>query len=382
LKILIIGVSVRAMVGSAVCSGYPVIALDAFGDQDLRALAESYSLRHDFHVVYSAPALYGASKKLAFDAVAYTSNLENHPGILRRFADGHRILGNSPTVIESVRNWENLFPKLRQAGFLVPETLFANQNREFDPNRRWLVKPVLSGGGRGIGFLQGERMPGVQFLIQEFIPGRPCSASFVANGSVSVILGITEQLVGMPHFGSQGFRYCGNLLPLPEVNDAEGGKSILKQVHQIAAFLTREYGLIGLNGIDFILNGDGVYLTEVNPRYSASMELIEHAYGLPMFQLHAQAVLEGRLPEFQLETYWNNGRFLGKAILFAEREALAPDTRGWRGRGIRDIPSPGEKLHKQNPICTILVTRQTYGEAIAGLISQAAVLKKEIYGQT
>jgi len=48
MKILIAGLSVRAMATSAVQSGYPVIALDAFGDQDLKAVAESHSLHHDF----------------------------------------------------------------------------------------------------------------------------------------------------------------------------------------------------------------------------------------------------------------------------------------------------------------------------------------------
>ena len=183
----------------------------------------------------------------------------------------------------------------------------------------------------------------------------------------------------MHPFGSQGFRYCGNILPLPEITDPGRAEILVAKVRRLAVFLTHAYGLTGVNGIDFILNGDEVYLTEVNPRYSASMELIEHAYELPVFHLHAQAVLSGTLPAFQLEAVLGNRTFFGKAILFAERNAVAPNTKGWLDSGARDIPAPGEKLCKGNPFCTVLANRSTYDETRAELIQRAALLKEAIY---
>jgi len=380
MKILIAGLSVRAMAASAVQSGYPVIALDAFGDQDLKALAESYSLHHDFHFLYSASALWSASRKLVYDAVAYTSSLENHPVILRRIAGSRRIIGNQPEAMASVRRWPTLFAGLKKAGFQVPETVFAGENRKIDRRRRWLVKPLLSGGGHAVGFLRRRRLPGRRFMLQEYIPGKPCSASFIANGRESVVLGITEQLIGTRQFDSQGFRYCGNILPLPEAVHPGTRRVVLEQVNRLAAFLTQQYGLSGVNGIDFILNDHRLCLIEINPRYSASMELVEQAYGLPVFHLHVQAVLDGRLPRFRLETHLKKGRFFGKAILFAGKDAVAPDTRGWQAKGIRDVPASGEKLPKGGPICTILANRPTYDDTFKELVRRAATLKKQIYG--
>jgi len=380
MKILVVGISVRAMAESAVHNNYPVIALDAFGDQDLRALTECYSLRHEFGVEYNPQTLYHVGRKLAFDAVAYTSNLENHPDVLRRFAASNRIIGNSPQVVGSVRNWESLFAGLRQSGFSAPQTILHGENPKVNRDRRWLLKPILSGGGHGIRFLRKERSAGDRAMLQEYIPGKPCSASFLANGHECVLIGITEQFIGLRQFGSYGFRYCGNLLPVQEVLDPDSRGVILDQVRRLAAYLTREYGLTGVNGIDFVLNRNHqVWLTEVNPRYSASMEIIERAYRLPVFHLHAQAVLDGRLPEFELETMLN-GRFFGKAILFAERDAVASDTQTWHARGIRDIPASGEKLRRGSPVCTILTSGPTYNETMAELIRLAAALKKEIYG--
>ncbi len=380
MKTLLIGLSVRALAESAVHSGYPVIALDSFGDQDLKALTESYSLHHDLHTLYNPQALYQASRRLVFDTVAYTSSMENHPDILGRFARSHKIIGNPACVVRSVRSWKALFARIKRAGFPVPETIFPGAYRETDSGRRWLIKPMLSGGGHGINFLQRETLPGRRLMLQEYIHGKSCSASFVANGHECTVVGITEQLIGVRELGSFDFRYCGNLLPLPEVLDPDSGKVILERVRSLAAFVTREYGLTGVNGMDFILNDNQVWLMEVNPRYSASMELIERAYGLPVFHLHVQAAAERRLPVFNLETFLKGGDFFGKAILFAENDAIAPDTQSWWNRAIRDIPVSGEKLRRGYPICTILASRPTYAGTFNELVNQAGILKEEIYG--
>jgi predicted ATP-grasp superfamily ATP-dependent carboligase len=389
MKILITGISVRAMTESAVHSGYTVIALDAFGDRDLTELAESYCLHRDFRAVYSSEALFKASQKLSFDAVAYTSNLENYPEILECFSDSHSILGNSPKVVASVRNWHDLLENLKNAGFPVPETIFPGKTEPADSERRWLLKPILSGGGHGICFYNPQARPrsgsrngccAPGFMLQEYIPGKPCSASFVANGKDCTILGISEQLVGMQKFGSLGFRYCGNLLPIPETVSTDTGMFILDKVRGLAEFLTKDYGLVGLNGIDFILNGDRIYFTEVNPRYTASMEIIEIAYELPMFHLHMQSILDGKLPEFDLEAELKRGKSYGKSYIYTEKDVTVPDTGGWSVKDIHDIPPSGEKIRKGSPVCTILAGRSTAEETLSEMIRRAQELKEELYG--
>lgn len=380
MKILVVGVSVRALAESAVHSGYAVEALDAFGDQDLKLLAASRSLHRDFNMIYSPAALHRASRQMSYDAVAYTSNLENYPGVLGKIADGRPIVGNLPRTIEAVRHWGGLFAKLRREGFPVPDTIQYGEKLKADCHHRWLIKPVLSGGGHGIAFYEKSKTPSRRFILQQHISGKACSASFVANGRDCVMLGITEQLIGMHPFGVREFHYCGNMLPLPEFTCPATGETILNGVKRLAEFLTHEYELTGVNGIDFILHGDEVFLTEVNPRYSASMELIEQGYGLPIFDLHARAVLEGRLPDFRLEDHRAAGSFFGKAILFADRNAVAPETKGWLHRGVRDVPARGERLLEGNPVCTVLASRPTCEETLADMIRSAALLKDEIYG--
>ena len=47
----------------------------------------------------------------------------------------------------------------------------------------------------------------------------------------------------------------------------------------MADAVTRDFGLVGLNGIDFIARAGVPWPIEVNPRYSASMELLERRCG-------------------------------------------------------------------------------------------------------
>ncbi|HSW38549.1 MAG TPA: ATP-grasp domain-containing protein [Acidobacteriota bacterium] len=380
--ILVVGFSVRAMVESAVGSGYKVIALDAFGDRDTRALTASYSISHDFSARYSQAALLRARGRLDYDLVAYTSSLENHPWVIERFARLHPLIGNCPRVVRSIRSWESFFCTMKQAGFNVPENFFTSDTVPKDAGRRWLVKPRLSGGGRGIAFYNGCSVTAGSQFIQEYIPGKACSASFVADGCGCVVLGITEQLVGLPQLGSGRFAYCGNILPLSDLFDPGIGPAVLEEVNRIAAFLTRTWNLVGLNGFDFILKGDRVYTIEVNPRYSASMELMEKAYSLPMFHFHVEAALRKKLPDFNLRERLDNNRFAGKGILFAGLDAVAPDTAGWHRMGIRDIPGQGEALQKGNPICTILAMQPSYDEVVSELFFRAGILQKAVYGET
>ncbi len=381
MKILLVGVSTRSIAESAVRSGYEVVAIDAFADYDLKTLCECYSLSKDFLLPYSPAGLFTASHKLKYGAIAYTSNLENYPEIVQRFARQAIVLGNPARVLRNVRNWSSLYEILSRSGFRVPETIDHRNGRQSDPTRKWLQKPVRSGGGHGISFVSADRQTRKGYLFQEYIPGLSCSASFVANGQDAVVIGLAEQLVGLSEFGASGFRYCGNILPLEAFHRRSEGLAVLEQVQLIADTLTREFGLVGVNGFDFILSDGQIYVTEVNPRYSASMELIEKAYSLSIFDLHVNAIQEGRLPDFHLDHQIGQveQRSFGKAILFAERDGTAPDTNHWLQSEIRDIPFSGENLAEGKPICTILAADNSNADCLAALINRAQAIKGEIY---
>ncbi len=380
MRILIIGVSTRGMAESAKAAGYDLVTIDYFGDYDQKSWCENLSLKRDLNLPFGSAQLYEASRNLKFEAVAYTSNLENHPEVIKRFEDASaekhsRLLGNSSETLARVRHWPTLFGFLQGQGVPVPETLYQGQQPPAADQRRWLRKPVRSGGGHDIAYWEKDRPGGAMFILQEYLSGISASASFVSNGKACVVLGLTGQIVGRSEFGASGFRYCGNLLPLT------AGHEVLAQIRDITTRLTREFNLVGVNGLDFILKDDQVYPVEVNPRYSASMELIERAYGLSIFDLHVQSLQQGVLPDFDLAARLADDGFYGKAVLYADQDGIAPDTRGWPARDIRDVPFPGESLSMGDPVCTVLASGGTQAECFAGLVAQAEAIKGEIYAR-
>ena len=70
---------------------------------------------------------------------------------------------------------------------------------------------------------------------------------------------------------SRNFNYCGNIgpitLPVPVRNILQG----------IGDTLAVKAGLRGVFGIDFILEGKTPVPVEVNPRYTASVEVLEES---------------------------------------------------------------------------------------------------------
>jgi predicted ATP-grasp superfamily ATP-dependent carboligase len=374
---LILGLSTRAIAESAVRGGHSVVTLDYFGDRDQRALVKNHSLSRDYRLPFSAESLLKASGGLEFDTVLYTSNLENHPKVVGKLADRADVLGNGPGVLRRVRDWSVLREFCRQRSIPHPPTLLPGEEKLATSEFSWLRKPARGGGGSGIRPWD-ERRLNRNFVLQAYVDGLPASAAFVADGKKGVVIGLTRQLIGQHEFGASGYCWCGNILPLPGKDDKS--RYILDGVQKMVSLLTRHFGLKGVGGIDFLISDgpDGwprLFLVEINPRYTASMELIEWGYGLNIYSLHIDAV-NGYLPEFSL-TEHPDGPFFGKAIVFARNSIVIPDTGGWSQRGWRDIPFPGDEIKKGRPVCTVFARGDTYNDCLTNLRIHDANVRRE-----
>ncbi|MDI6859637.1 MAG: ATP-grasp domain-containing protein [Methanocellales archaeon] len=360
MKLLLIGLSTRHLAESALESGYDFITLDYFGDLDQKRICENYSLKRDFHLERFDPKdLFLASQDLDFDAIVYSSPFENHPKVIREFEKRCLVIGNSSKTLSEVRDWGKFFDFLAMEGIDFPATIVGVENI----HGRYLVKPIKGGGGTRINIYRKGSKIKKPFLLQKQIKGKYCSASFISDGLHCEILSVNEQLVGKEEFGAKKFWYCGNITPLAKV----------KEIDEICSKITKKFGLKGSNGIDFILKGGKIHVLEVNPRFQASMEIVENAYGINIFDLHVKS-FHGELPCFD----GNAKKTWGKAILYAERDVILPDTRKWIGR-VKDIPYPAERIEKGHPICTIIASGEDREECWDHLVGQASALKGELY---
>ena len=116
---------------------------------------------------------------------------------------------------------------------------------------------------------------------------------------------------------------------------------------------------------------------EVNPRYAASMELVERATGSSLFAIHAGAC-GGRLPEPQHLP----PRVHGKAIVYARRDVVVSDPAAWQVPAIADIPHLGERIGRGHPICTLLADGPDAERCLGALVAGAAAIYRAVESRT
>jgi predicted ATP-grasp superfamily ATP-dependent carboligase len=376
-RVLVAGISTRAAAESAANAGFDVVAIDAFGDLDQHPSARSLVLPRDDGAPFTAQAAAESLRDIAADAVVYLSPFENHLRAIDALTSGpstalrasRALWGNAPDALRRVRDPFLLAGALRRRGFATPLTR-VDVPGDLARSKEWLVKPFRSGGGHGVRPWTPDTPVSPGCFAQERIDGVPVSAVFVAAGGRAVPLGISRQLIGDAAFGASGYRYCGNVLA--SADDNLFTDRVVESLIAIARAVTEQFGLIGLNGIDCIVSDDVPYAIEVNPRWTSSMELVERQYGVSMFGVHATACAERVLPDFDLSSARRIRSMLGKAIVFARENAVAGDTRAWLGdETVRDIPKPGERLMKGQPICTVFAEAADIDACIARLTARA-----------
>lgn len=357
-RLLITGVSTRAAAASAVRAGFDVISIDAFADRDQDSNVDVRTLPDGFS--HEAAANFALDPDC--DAVVYLAGFENHPDAVTVLAGvpGRELWGNSPEVLRRVRDPEVLAAAFRRSGHSVPEVRTAAGD-----TRRWLLKPRARGGGHRVRDWDGGEVPPDCYL-QEFVPGPVGAIVFVAAGGRAVTLGVSQQIVGDPAFGASGYQYCGSVL------SSDLDPAVVRDACKLAETAAREFDLVGVNGIDFIGARGHAWPVEINPRWTASMELVEEAFGLSVFGVHAAACVRGELPESD-ERSVPAGEAFGKAILFAREEVRIPDTREWCGEGmsVRDVPRPGTRIPARRPICTVVARGQDGADCRVRLIREA-----------
>ena len=366
-QVLVAGISTRALAASAARAGYHVSAADAFGDLDLLRTANIISSRPQERAQFRPMTAAIAADEAPGGLACYTSNFENYPAAVERLARGRTLLGNPASVLTRVRDPLLLMHTLGQLGFEIPKTR-SSAPSERNARGPWLIKPRRSGGGHGTRvWRRHQPLPRTHYL-QQRLAGAPGSILFAADRHQAVVLGVSRQLVGDTKLGARGFRYCGSLLAPPAILFPDQPK-LVEIAERLASAVTREFEVRGLNGIDFIATDGVPYPIEVNPRYSASMELLERAGALSIFQIHEQAC-RGTLPKrFRSELV------LGKAVVFARKNVVMGDTRAWlEDTSLADIPHAGEKIQRGRPICTVFASGDDPDSCYEHLVNRAAAV--------
>lgn len=385
---LAVGVSVRALVESIAASGYEVKGVDFFGDIDANWQGRTIGVAGDCGLKPSIRNVFTTAGGISCDGLVYASGVENSPQELQSWEAKGLLYGNGPSVLREVREIGKLQASLEQIQMKMPESHPLAQWQQLDHQKRWLLKPVNRGGGHGIteipaGEAEAENLLRTihrdgSYIIQEYWDGIPASATFIADGREAVLLGTSRQLVGSQKAGSP-FSYEGNIVPLA-LPSFKKQASLEEELRIMSGHLTREFGLKGLNTIDFMLNAKGIRILELNPRWSASVELIERHLGYRLFTSHL-AACRGKLELPAARRLSPCSGYWGKKIIYAKAAftTRAEDEQAYRALynlGVRDIPRPGTLIAKGQPLCTVLAEGSSSSNCYKNLHQQEEKIRQ------
>jgi len=385
-RIWAVGASVRALAQSLVADGYEVVAADLFNDYDLQQIAEVQ------RVVDYPRDLMRLADEIEADAWIYTGGLENYPDVVDQLASRRLLLGNGGDVLRRVRDVWMLQRTLSEAGFEMPEM---TRDLPTDAATRWLRKSQHSSGGRHIRFAHNKSMQlADDEYFQRFVEGTTYGAAFIASDEGARLLAITRQL-DCPWANAPPFHYTGSIGP------AHSSPEIYQQVVRLGDLLAERFSLRGWFGVDFIVDGDSrLFVLDVNPRYTASIEVIQRGQSVKTARAHVAAFGNGAdrqsavgVPpsgsrgwgpaEAGTPTYDHTSLVLcGKAVLYAPHsvrisQQIAEQLQArWRlYNDLADLPAADQTIRAGAPILTVLAR----GKSEEGVVEQLRSMACEVY---
>jgi predicted ATP-grasp superfamily ATP-dependent carboligase len=375
--VLIAAYSGRALAASARRAGYAPLVADFFGDDDTLAASRAHvRLCSGFDRGIDADELDAAFAKLADGSApagfVCGTGFEDRAGVIARMSAHWPLIGNSPEVIERVKDPELFASLCRACRVPHPET---TRSQPDDP-QGWLVKRVGGAGGTHISLLHstsprlregcepqepltpplspqaGRGRSGCSDMdgryFQRRVGGWPVSALVLADGRRALVLGFSIQWTSPTP--RQPYRYAGAAQPAPIA------PVIAEAMTEVVQRLCAELTLVGLNSFDFLLDGAAFHLLEINPRPGATMDIFEPDEGA-LFGLHV-AACRGTLPD-QAPSY---AAAKAGAILNADRTIAAVPAFDWPD-WTADRPAAGSCVPAETPICTVMASASSAAAA-------------------
>ncbi len=359
MPILILAPSGRALAQAAERAGAEVMLADFFGDMDARALAPWYPLPGTLEegVAGSELLVWLRALRQPIDGIVYGAGFEGNPALLIELSRIAPLIGNSSQVVAAIKDPFAFAELLRDLRLPHPEVCAVPR-----PDIHWLRKRRGGSGGSHIERVATSSIAvDAAHYIQVVAPGSPVSALFVANGREAHVIGFSVQWVAATPV--QPFRYGGCAGPVrlaPKLED-----EIARACHAIVATT----GLVGINSLDMLIEGEGFTILEVNPRPGATLDLFDALGGASLWQCHVDGV-HGQLPaQGVLET----ASARAAMVLYADQPRYVPPALEW-DTGFADIPAPDSRIAAGRPICTVIAIATTPGAARALAERRAAAL--------
>ncbi len=376
--IAIVGFSARAASQIAKKAGFDVVAVDVCADRDLICDCRSHYLLDDPEWPDALNAYYPSAPLLL------TGGMEHRTHLVERCHAVANRCGPTALQLVSMRSLDNWAKWANSCDIGWPITCRTWQEvlRSEKPHRQrdWLMKPFQSAGGIGTTELfctnaSADDFTKEQsnFYFQKRLPGETIGVTFLSSEFGSTLVGATAAWIPDSKLPGMNYVYCGSYGPV-ELTD----KQLLKLQH-FARTTGNESGLLGLWQADFLRYDGELTLLEINPRWSASMDILEVCLDAGLVEMH-HACINMTVSHAIFSKYSNDcirvskstvTVMLGKMIVYANDSFNVTQSQSdewwskrWscdlgsllNGCQFADIPCAGTAIAKGDPILTVLTT--------------------------
>lgn len=360
-KLLLIGIDTRSMLNSALKLDYEIYSTSYFSSSDTTTIENQKIILKEgedescgnFEENFDNKSIIEISQDYIdeVDCIIPISGVS--PSDFNK-KDQKKILGNVDTT--NIEDKFKFYKKIRNE-FLTPMTFHIDDidealeiNENYD-KVQFIIKPLQGSGGYNVNLLNKDSnidFNDNEFIMQEYVNGINLSSSLLSHKNLAKNIMNSRLLTVNDFKKNNDYRYVGNIMPLTaesimsETNDIT---KINNEMISASQDLSKKFKLMGSNGVDFILNENGLYVIEINPRIQGTFECVEKTLGINMLDAHIKAC-RGELIQIPKAKYYSY-----KKIIYAparmKYEPLNLDN-------IHDLPHVGSITEKDEPLLTVI----------------------------
>ena len=368
-KLLLIGIDTRSMLNSALQLDYEIYSTSYFSTSDTPTIKNQKIILNEsadescgiFENEFNPQNLLDISRDY-IDEVDHIIPISGVSPSDFSKNDRKKILGTS-----DVENIEDKFKFVKRIEnkFLTPMTFrLSDIGEAFEISENYndiqfILKPVKGSGGYDITLLDNVeelQFSDNEFILQEYVEGINLSSSLLASQNDSKTIINSRLLTENDFEKNNSFIYVGNILPLTyesimaKVNDID---EVVHQMKTTSEKLAKEFKLLGSNGVDYVLNENGLYVIEINPRLQGTFECVEKSLGINMLDAHIKAC-HGEIVDIPKPKCYSYKKIIYSPTRM-KYEKIDLDN-------IYDLPHIGSITEKSQPLLTIIDTDEDFKE--------------------
>ncbi|MFC4778435.1 carbamoyl-phosphate synthase large subunit [Paenibacillus sp. GCM10023252] len=236
---------------------------------------------------------------------------------------GIRILGSSLESIDNAEDRKKFEALLRKLDIAQPQGKTVTTVGEAVETAQSLGYPVLVRpsyvlGGRAMEIVYSDEEllsymevavkinPEHPVLIDRYMLGKEAEVDAICDGDTVLIPGIME------HVERAGVHSGDSIAVYPPQSLSD---DIKEQIVDITTKIAKEFEVIGLVNIQFVIFEEKVYVIEVNPRSSRTVPFLSKVTNIPMANLATKAILGKKLADLGYESgLWPEDEFVSVKV--------------------------------------------------------------------